>query len=111
MPDSPVPDSPVPDSPVPNAIPETFRISMDRALENLRRSTTRTNILVSGGTISPTNSPDNSISQETAIHIANIVIDENVTDTQGENEPTREEATNTTPLTTSHEPSISSDEE
>ena len=84
---------------------------MDRALENLRRSTTRTNILVSGGTISPTNSPDNSISQETAIHIANIVIDENVTDTQGENEPTREEATNTTPLTTSHEPSISSDEE
>ena len=90
---------------------------MDRALENLRRSTTRTNILVSGGTISPTNSPDNSISQETAIHIANIVIDENVTGMQGENgtgmqgenEPTREEATNTTLLTTSHEPSISSD--
>jgi len=85
VPDSPVPDSPVPDSPVPNAIPETFRISMDRALENLRRSTTRTNILVSGGTISPTNSPDNSISQETAIHIANIVIDENGTGMQGEN--------------------------
>jgi hypothetical protein len=82
VPDSPVPDSPVPDSPVPDTIPETFRISMDRALENLRRATTRENILVSGGTISPTNSPDNSISQETAIHIANIVIDENVTDMQ-----------------------------
>ena len=49
--------------------------------------------------------------QETAIHIANIVIDENVTDTQGENEPTREEATNTTPLTTSPVPTLHSDEE
>ncbi len=97
-PDSPAPDSPAPDSPAPNAIPETFRISMDRALENLRRATTRANILVSGGTISPTNSPDNSISQEPAIHIANIVIDENGADMQGENE-------------LASEPSISSDEE
>ncbi len=102
--DSPVsdsssaPDSPPPPPPAPNAIPETFRISMDRALENLRRATTRANILVSGGTISPTNSPDNSISQEPAIHIANIVIDENGADMQGENE-------------LASEPSISSDEE
>ena len=80
---------------------------MDRALENLRRA----NSLASGGTISPTNSPDNSISQEPAIHIANIVIDENGMGMQGDNEPASEETTNTIPLTTSHEPSISSDEE
>jgi len=107
VPDSSVPDSSVPDSSVPGAITETFRISMDRALENLRRA----NSLASGGTISPTNSPDNSISQEPAIHIANIVIDENGMGMQGDNEPASEETTNTIPLTTSHEPSISSDEE